>query len=152
MANTSKPLATPLGRFMIVGMWSEGGETPPMEVRTLADWVVRQRLLTIPGVSQVNLAGEQPRELQITFDSYRAAALGVQINDIIATVSRATDSSGGFADVGRRQADIAIGIDVGDVVIRAGNRVPCSADGQQPLIDENRVVRNRDVPSAVRVQ
>ncbi len=64
---------------------------------------VRPRLARIPGVAQVNLRGEQPRELHITFDSYRAAALGVQVNDIIATVSRATDSSGGFADVGRRQ-------------------------------------------------
>lgn len=64
---------------------------------------VEPRLARIAGVSQVNLQGEQPRELHITFDSYRAAALGVEINDIMATVSRATDSSGGFADVGRRQ-------------------------------------------------
>ena len=64
---------------------------------------VQPRLARIPGVSQVNLQGEQPRELHITFDSYRAAALGVEVNDIISTVSRATDSSGGFADVGRRQ-------------------------------------------------
>ncbi len=64
---------------------------------------VEPRLARIPGVSRVDLQGEQPRELHITFDSYRAAALGVQVNDIITTVSRATDSSGGFADVGRRQ-------------------------------------------------
>jgi multidrug efflux pump subunit AcrB len=60
-------------------------------------------LARIPGVSRVELQGEQPRELHITFDSYRAAALGVQISDIIATISRASDTSGGFADVGRRQ-------------------------------------------------
>ncbi|MCH7536497.1 MAG: efflux RND transporter permease subunit [Proteobacteria bacterium] len=64
---------------------------------------VEPRLARIPGVSQVFLAGEQPLELHITFDTYRAAALGIQVNDIIATVSRATDTSGGFADVGRRQ-------------------------------------------------
>jgi len=64
---------------------------------------VYPRLARIPGVSRVDLQGEQPRELHITFDAYRAAALGIQIQDIIATVSRASDSSGGFADVGRRQ-------------------------------------------------
>ena len=64
---------------------------------------VEPRLARIPGVSRVDLQGEQPRELHITFDSYRAAALGIQISDIIATVSRASDTSGGFADVGRRQ-------------------------------------------------
>tara|TARA_R110002049_G_scaffold54869_27_gene152470 strand:- start:23973 stop:27029 length:3057 start_codon:yes stop_codon:yes gene_type:complete len=64
---------------------------------------IEPRLARIPGVSRVDLAGEQPRELHITFDSYRAAALGVQISDIMATISRASDTSGGFADVGRRQ-------------------------------------------------
>ena len=69
----------------------------------LIEEFVQPRLARIPGVSRVDLQGEQPREVHITFDTYRAAALGIQINDIISTVSRATDSSGGFADVGRRQ-------------------------------------------------
>ncbi|MCK5325104.1 MAG: efflux RND transporter permease subunit, partial [Woeseiaceae bacterium] len=68
----------------------------------LIEEYVEPRLARIPGVSQVNLAGEQPREMQITFDAYRAAALGIRVDDIVATLSRATDSSGGFADVGRR--------------------------------------------------
>jgi len=69
----------------------------------LIEEFIQPRLARIPGVSRVDLQGERPREVHITFDSYRAAALGIQINDIITTVSRATDSSGGFADVGRRQ-------------------------------------------------
>jgi len=69
----------------------------------LIEEFIQPRLARIPGVSRVDLQGERPREVHITFDSYRAAALGIQINDIISTVSRATDSSGGFADVGRRQ-------------------------------------------------
>jgi multidrug efflux pump subunit AcrB len=69
----------------------------------LIEEFVEPRLARIPGVSRVELQGEQPREVQVRFDSYRAAALGIEVNDIISTVSRATDSSGGFADVGRRQ-------------------------------------------------
>jgi multidrug efflux pump subunit AcrB len=69
----------------------------------LIEEFVQPRLARIPGVSRVDLQGEQPREVHITFDSYRAAALDIQVSDIISTVSRATDSSGGFADVGRRQ-------------------------------------------------
>ena len=64
---------------------------------------VQPRLAQIPGVSRVELQGEQPREVHVTFDAYRAAALGVSIQDIIATISRGSDTSGGFADVGRRQ-------------------------------------------------
>jgi multidrug efflux pump subunit AcrB len=64
---------------------------------------VQPTLARIPGVSRVDLAGEQPREVHIVFDSFRAAALGIQVRDVLSTVSRATDTSGGFADVGRRQ-------------------------------------------------
>ena len=69
----------------------------------LIEQYVEPRLARIPGVSRVDLQGERPREVHVTFDAYRAAALGIQINEIISTVSRASDTSGGFADVGRRQ-------------------------------------------------
>lgn len=69
----------------------------------LIDTFVEPRLARIPGVSRVDLAGEQPREVHILFDAWRAAALGIPVSDIASSLSRATDTSGGFADVGRRQ-------------------------------------------------
>ncbi|NIP86981.1 MAG: CusA/CzcA family heavy metal efflux RND transporter, partial [Planctomycetales bacterium] len=38
------PISSITGQILIVGMWSDGNQTSPMEVRTLADWVVKPRL------------------------------------------------------------------------------------------------------------
>ncbi|MBU1311710.1 MAG: efflux RND transporter permease subunit [Gammaproteobacteria bacterium] len=73
------------------------------QYQQLIEDVVYPRLSRIQGVGQVNLNSQRPRELRITFDAQRAAALGLSISNIAAQVRGATDASGGFADVGRRQ-------------------------------------------------
>lgn len=73
------------------------------QFQQLIEDVVYPRLSRIQGVGQVNLNSQRPRELRITFDPQRAAALGLNINHIASQVRAATDASAGFADVGRRQ-------------------------------------------------
>jgi multidrug efflux pump subunit AcrB len=94
---------TPGAASLLVRALPGNPNTELASYQKLIEDEVQPRLARIAGVSRVDLAGEQPRELHITFDSYRAAALGIQVQDIISTISRATDTSGGFADVGRRQ-------------------------------------------------
>lgn len=74
-----------------------------IKYQQLIEDVVYPRLSRIQGVGQVNLNSQRPRELKISFDPQRAAALGLSINQIASQVRAATDASGGFADVGRRQ-------------------------------------------------
>lgn len=73
------------------------------QYQNLFDEVIEQRLSRIPGVSRVDMSGRRESEVRITFDPYRAAALGIPVSSIVNTVSRANDVSGGFANVGRRQ-------------------------------------------------
>ena len=94
---------TPGAASLLVRVLPENPDKELANYQKLIEEHVEPRLARIPGVSRVDLAGEQPRELHIVFDAYRAAALGIQVNDIMTVISRSTDSSGGFADVGRRQ-------------------------------------------------
>jgi multidrug efflux pump subunit AcrB len=71
--------------------------------QALIEDVIEPRLARISGVGQVNLNSQRPRELRITFDPYKTAALGIPISQISNTIARSADVSGGFADVGRRQ-------------------------------------------------
>ena len=74
----------------------------PEYVRVYEDHV-EPRLAAINGVSRVDMSGMRPFEVRITFDPYRTAAAGIDIDRIVNVVAQANDVSGGFANVGRRQ-------------------------------------------------
>jgi len=69
----------------------------------LVETVVEPRLARIPGVSRVRLESRRQREVAVRIDPHRLAGMGIAIADVAAALRRATDVSGGFADVGRRQ-------------------------------------------------
>ena len=69
----------------------------------LIDDVVEPKLKSVPGVSTVDLASYRPKELHIVFDPYRMAALGLDIDGLQRRLARSGNTSGGFAEVGRRQ-------------------------------------------------
>lgn len=73
--------------------------TSPMELRTKADWEVRRRLLTIPGVSQVFVMGGQRKQYQVLVDPYKLARKGVtlaQVKEALEASNR--NATGGYLD------------------------------------------------------
>jgi CzcA family heavy metal efflux pump len=71
----------------------------PMELRTLADWTVRPRLLMVPGVARVNVFGGEIRELQIEVRPERLHAHGLNLLDVVAAAREASAVRGaGFVD------------------------------------------------------
>lgn len=80
-----------------------GTPGPIEDYRRPIEELVRSRIETIPGVATVQVNAGAPEELQIIFDPQRAAELGIQLPRVAAVAGNATDMSGGFVDIGRRQ-------------------------------------------------
>jgi HME family heavy-metal exporter len=93
------PISSIMGQIMIVGMWSEGNKTSPLELRTLADWVVRQRLLTIPGVSQVLPMGGGRKQFQVLVNPDAMLSYGVNLHEIEDALDKSNSNvTGGYLD------------------------------------------------------
>ncbi|MDR2912353.1 MAG: CusA/CzcA family heavy metal efflux RND transporter [Alistipes sp.] len=91
---TLGPQSSILGEVMIVGLTAD--TTSLQELRTLADWTVRPRLLATGGVAQVAVIGGEIREYQIALDPERMRHLGVSLDEAIAaTAGMNGNASGG---------------------------------------------------------
>jgi CzcA family heavy metal efflux pump len=98
------PVSSIMGQIIQIGMWSDDGKTDPIEVRTLADWVVRQRLLTIPGIAQVITIGGGRKQWQVLVDADALLKFGVTLEDVEHALERSnTNATGGYLDEGGRE-------------------------------------------------
>jgi multidrug efflux pump subunit AcrB len=80
-----------------------GTPGPIDNYRRQIEELFRNRIESIPGVSNVRVNFGADEELQIVFDPAKAAELGIQIPRIAQVAGSADDVSGGFVDIGRRQ-------------------------------------------------
>ncbi len=73
--------------------------TSPLEMRTKADWVVRQQMLTVPGVSQVFVMGGDRKQFQVLVDPNQLLKFGVTIHDVEEALSLSnSNATGGYLD------------------------------------------------------
>jgi HME family heavy-metal exporter len=95
------PISSIMGQVLQVGLYSEGGKTSPIEVRTLADWVIRQRLLTIPGVAQVITIGGGRKQYQVLVDPDALLKYDLTLEDVEKAVAASnSNTTGGYLDEG----------------------------------------------------
>ena len=96
---TLAPISSIMGQILMLAMWSEDEKTDPIELRTTADWVVRQRILTIPGVSQVFTMGGGRKQFQVLVDPDEMIRFGVTLHEVKqAVVGSNENATGGYLD------------------------------------------------------
>ena len=86
-ANVGKPTLGPqssiLGEMLIVGLTADS--TSMLDLRTIADWTIRPRLLSTGGVAQVAVLGGDIKEYQVQLDPERMRHYGVTLNEVMNT-------------------------------------------------------------------
>ena len=93
------PISSIMGQILVLGMWSDNGSMDPIELRTQADWIVRQRLLSIPGVAQVFTMGGGRKQFQVLIDQDALIKFGVTIEDVKRSVEKSNENAtGGYLD------------------------------------------------------
>jgi CzcA family heavy metal efflux pump len=103
------PVSSIMGEVMLIALplHAGDGKTPvatPMVAREYVDFVLRPRLLSIPGVSQVIPIGGDVRTLRVAPDTIRMAQFGVSLTQIEQAVKGyAGNAGGGFIDLNSRE-------------------------------------------------
>ena len=92
------PPLSSTSRAMKIGMSSK--KLSQVDLSELARWVIRPRLMAVPGVANVAIWGQRDRQLQVLVDPDQLAAHGVTLDAVIrAAGDAATVSAGGFIDL-----------------------------------------------------
>lgn len=93
------PIASIMGEIQLVGLSSENNSVSPIELRTLAEWVLRPRLLSIPGVAQVISIGGGLKQYQILIDAEKLKRHQLALEDVEKNLSLVSqNTTGGFID------------------------------------------------------
>ncbi|KPF54586.1 acriflavine resistance protein B [Novosphingobium sp. AAP1] len=91
------PLVSSTMDLLKIGLVSQ--RLSPMQLRDLAEWTIKPRLLSVPGVARANVFGGEQRRIEVRADPARLLARGITFADLGQAVSAAVNvNGGGFAD------------------------------------------------------
>lgn len=103
------PIASIMGEVMLIGLTSEDPTVDAMMLRTIADWDIRKRLLSVPGVAQVTTIGGELKQYQVRVDADSLLFYGLGLDDVEAAIERSgVNATGGFVLTAYREGLIRI--------------------------------------------
>ncbi len=130
---TMAPQSSIMGEIMLISLSSD--ITAPMDLRTIADWNIRPRLLATGGVSQVIVIGGEYKQYQILASPQKMKYYNVTLNELLkASEESNLNASGGFMnEFGNEYIIRAIGRtnkaeEISNGVIKVVNNVPITIE------------------------
>ncbi len=163
-ADANEPVISSIGGRSRAIAWFilkpvEGNDRDIASYQNFVEEVVQTRFERVPGVALSEVRGGRERELRITFDPYKAASLGIELSAVARLAGGAKNTSGGFADVGKRRYTLRFAgqysvDELGEMVLdwRDGNPVYLRdvADIEIRMVDRRGfVIQNGDAAMAV---
>jgi len=131
------PISSITGQILDLGLESPDKSVSLMKLRTLADWVVRRRLLAVKGVSQVVVIGGERKQYQVLANPDLLLRHKISMSQLAEAVKRSSaNTSGGYLVEGSRE-----------MLVRNLGRVRGGEDLKNVVVagDRQRPVRVRDV-------
>ena len=131
---TIGPQSSILGEVLIIGLTSE--TTSLMDLRSIADRVLRPRLLSIQGVAQVAVIGGDVKEMQVKLNSAAMKNFGVSLDDVLnACGSMTQNAAGGIVNDFGNEYTIKGVLSTSDPEEMGRNVVKVSDDGVVTVAD-----------------
>src|SRR5215831_7433600 len=129
------PISSPAGILLKISLTS--AKTSMMDLRTMADWTIRPRLLAVPGIAQVTTFGGEVKQYQVIPDPLKLKDYGVTLGQVVTAAHNANENAGaGFFDTNQQS-----------LVIQGEGRVHSLIDLENAIvgIKNNIPVRIRDL-------
>lgn len=125
------PVSSIMGEILLIGV-SAGDEGPSLtDLHTLADWTIRPRLLSIPGVAQVTVIGGRKKQYEVRASPDRMRRYRVTMDELVEAVrASSANAGGGFWFEPTREHSVRIvgrvtsAEEIAEAVVRAGNPAP----------------------------
>ncbi|MFT5732770.1 MAG: HME family heavy-metal exporter [Planctomycetota bacterium] len=120
------PITSIAGEIMLISLSSPGGEVSPLELRSYAEFDLRNKVLAVPGVAQAVAIGGDLPEYQVNVSQDRLRLYGLNIGDVAdaARGAHSTASAGYLTNVGsqeipiRQKSRVTSASDIAETVVR----------------------------------
>ena len=122
------PVTSITGEIMLISLRSPDGSVSPLELRAYGEFELRNRLLSVPGVSQVVAIGGELPEYQVNVDQERLRLYGLTIEDVVAATRETNATAGG---------GYLLNVDGLEIPLRQTGRVRSVADIRSTIITYN---------------